>query len=115
MLIILRFDSMNNVGKIVLLTSLLPIIGIEYILPSGIIGGDLIEQWNYVAIASLISLIAFIFYFYFSGKEDCFHFLGNVIIWGIIISISIEAIWGLLQLYGYLPSFHSVFKVTRPL
>lgn len=111
-MIILRFDSMNNVGKIVLLTSLLPIIGIEYILPSGIIGGDLIEQWNYVAIASLISLIAFIFYFYFSGKEDCFHFLGNVIIWGIIISISIEAIWGLLQLYGYLPSFHSVFKVT---
>ena len=103
---------MNNVGKIVLLTSLLQIIGIEYILPSGIIGGDLIEQWNYVAIASLISLIAFIFYFYFSGKEDCFHFLGNVIIWGIIISISIEAIWGLLQLYGYLPSFHSVFKVT---
>ena len=37
-MIILRFDSMNNVGKIVLLTSLLPIIGIEYILPSGIIG-----------------------------------------------------------------------------
>ena len=103
MLIILRFDSMNNVGKIVLLTSLLPIIGIEYILPSGIIGGDLIEQWNYVAFASLISLIAFIFYFYFSGKEDCFHFLGNVIIWGIIISISIEAIWGLLN---YMAIYH---------
>lgn len=60
---------MNNVGKIVLLTSLLPIIGIEYILPSGIIGGDLIEQWNYVAIASLISLIAFIFYFYFRERK----------------------------------------------
>ena len=35
-----------------------------------------------------------------------------IIVWGLIAAGALEAVWGLLQVYGYEPSNHSLYALT---
>ena len=35
-----------------------------------------------------------------------------VIVWSLIVAGMVEAVWGLLQVYGYEPSGHSLYALT---
>ncbi len=34
------------------------------------------------------------------------------VVWVLIVAGAVEAVWGLLQIYGYLPSNHSLYALT---
>ena len=38
--------------------------------------------------------------------------LRKIIVWSLIVLGAIEAVWGLLQVYGYEPSNHSLYALT---
>ena len=35
-----------------------------------------------------------------------------LLVWSLILSGAVEAVWGLLQVYGYEPSNHSLYALT---
>ena len=46
------------------------------------------------------------------GIDDVFSVIKAIIVWGLIVFGSLEAVWGLLQVYGYEPSNHSLYALT---
>ena len=46
------------------------------------------------------------------GINDIFPVIKGFIVWGLIAAGALEAVWGLLQLYGYEPSNHSLYALT---
>ena len=40
------------------------------------------------------------------------HMLKTIIVWSLIAAGAVEAVWGLLQVYGYEPSNHSLYALT---
>ena len=46
------------------------------------------------------------------GIDDVFSVIKAIIVWGLIVFGSLEAVWGLLQVYGYEPSSHSLYALT---
>ena len=46
------------------------------------------------------------------GIDDVFSVIKAIIVWGLIVFGSLEAVWGLLQVYGYELSNHSLYALT---
>ena len=46
------------------------------------------------------------------GIDDIFSVVKAIIVWGVIAFGAVEAVWGLLQVYGYEPSNHSLYALT---
>ena len=46
------------------------------------------------------------------GIDDVFSVIKAIIVWGLIVFGSLEAVCGLLQVYGYEPSNHSLYALT---
>ena len=46
------------------------------------------------------------------GIDDIFPVVKAIIVWGVIAFGTVEAVWGLLQVYGYEPSNHSLYALT---
>ena len=46
------------------------------------------------------------------GIDDIFPVVKAIIVWGVIAFGAVEAVWGLLQVYGYEPSNHSLYALT---
>lgn len=67
------------------------------------------EEYN---LKLILFLLLGVFYYYsriiFTGEKD----IGTYLSIFLLLTGCLEAVWGLGQLYGLLPSFHSSFKIT---
>lgn len=100
-----------------LVVSLLSIISIEILSPSGGSGGKLMRQWNYLAVEGLVFICCLLVYaalgWYMKRHMSIsYSFLWTTLKWGIIILTGIECLWGMAQLYHLLPSFNPYFNLT---
>lgn len=112
-----RLTSISKIVSYLLVVSLLSIISIEILSPSGDSGGEFMRQWNYLAMGGLVFICCLLVYASFSWcmkihMSISYSFLWTTLKWGIIILTGTECLWGMAQLYHLLPSFNPYFNLT---
>ncbi|MFR0677016.1 MAG: O-antigen ligase family protein [Dysgonomonas mossii] len=76
--------------------------------------GVAVTYLNNQAITTLLILFVLLFVLYFYFRIFLFQYKSNLYILSVFLILTggIEAIWGLRQLYGFIPSLHGLFNVT---
>ncbi|RGN36058.1 O-antigen ligase domain-containing protein [Bacteroides oleiciplenus] len=91
--------------------AVLTLLSLVCIVRPGLPAGETIGQWVWFDKISILSAIFILLSFCFMSRRDMFP-LDSTVSKSLILLGSVEAVWGICQLYGFTVSGHSLYALT---